>query len=74
MTQHQDENRSSLDEGEDDSDEEPLDPNFEIKTVVTLPRPNDPKHPFDILDLATRVWFRKLIRSRSNNCTTYNHD
>ena len=62
MTQNQDDSSSDDDDDDDDdddSDEEPLDPNFEIKTVVTLPRPNDPKHPFDVLDLATRVWFRQ---------------
>ena len=65
LTQNQDDSSSDDDDDDDDdddSDEEPLDPNFEITTVVILPRPNDPKHvkhPFDVLDLATRVWFRQ---------------
>ena len=49
----------SDDSDSDDSEEEELDPNFQIKTVVTLPRPNDPNHPFDVLDLSTRTWFRQ---------------
>lgn len=46
-------------EEDGDSDEEQLDPDYSIKTVVTLPRPKDPDHPFDVLDLATRTWYRQ---------------
>ena len=58
----QNDSDDSDDSDSDDSEEEELDPNFEIKTVVTLPRPNDPKHPFDVLDLSTRTWFRQPTR------------
>ncbi len=53
---------SSSDSDETDNseeEEEDIDPNFEVKTIVTLPRPNDPNHPFDVLDLTTNEWFRQ---------------
>ena len=46
------------DDDEEDEDEE-LDPDFEVKTIVTLPRPTSKDHPFDVLDLATNEWFRQ---------------
>ncbi len=51
-----------LDSGSsDDSDEDGggIDPNMVIETVVTLPRPHDPDHPFDVFDLTSQTWERQ---------------
>ncbi len=57
---HVSDSSSSSNSGDEDSDsDEELDPNFEIKTIVTLPRPKSKDHPFDVLDLATNEWFRQ---------------
>ena len=53
------EQNDSDDSNSDDSEGEELDLNYRVETVVTLPRPNDPNHPFDVLDLSTRTWFRQ---------------
>ncbi len=39
-----------------DDDDDGIDPNMVIETVVTLPRPQDPKHPFDVFDLLQHTW------------------
>ena len=55
---------SEATEGSDSDSEEKsgapaLDPNFVIKRDVNLPRLNDPHHPFDVLDLSTRLWSKQ---------------
>ncbi len=55
----QDSDSSSNSDSNDSEEEEDIDPNFDVKTIVTLPRPNDENHPFDVLDLSTNEWFRQ---------------
>ena len=50
---------SDSDDGDDDNGAPSIDPNLVIETAVTLPRPNDPDHPFDVLDLSTRQWSKQ---------------
>ena len=49
----------SDDEDDDDNGAPAFDPNLVIERAVTLPRPNDTDHPFDVLDLSTRQWTRQ---------------
>lgn len=43
---------SSSDESQDEEPKVPL----EIRVIVSLPRKDDPKHPFDVYNLATCTW------------------
>ena len=46
-----------LEGDEEDGDEmHDSDDQFAINTVVTLPRPNDKNHPFDVFDFQTSKW------------------
>ena len=46
------------DDSEEDEDDE-SDANLVIERVTTLPRPDDPNHPFDVFDMQTRSWSRQ---------------
>lgn len=46
---------SSSDESQDEEPKVPL----EIRVIVSLPRKDDPKHPFDVYNLATCTWSRQ---------------
>lgn len=53
---------SDSDDSEEDDDDggNPLfDPNQEIERAVILPKPSDPDHPFDVLDLGTLQWSKQ---------------
>ena len=47
------------DDNESEEDEDDNDENLWIEKVVTLPRPNDPNHPFDVFDMNTQSWSRQ---------------
>ena len=54
---------SDGEDGDDDGGGAPaFDPNLVIERAVTLPRPNDEEHPFDVLNLSTRQWSRQPTR------------
>ena len=48
----------SMDES-DDEDSDGVDQDLVIETVVTLPRPYDPLHPFDVFDMSMGGWSRQ---------------
>ena len=51
---------SEDDSDTDDEDDTPdFDPNLEVERAVILPKPSDPNHPFDVLDLSTRRWSKQ---------------
>ena len=44
---------------DDEGDTAGFDPDLEIERVVILPKPSDPDHPFDVLNLSTLQWSKR---------------